>query len=175
MLTYLRGLNRSSMSEPELLLYLTAWGIKCTLAPICVGTQNGGSHIQSAFTLSLCRDRQTALSMCRDLTHTHKQRNHSPSLLLTHTMLLLHTKQAGGGSREGDRLWLSGGPVKGALNQQLNSIPPLFLSAAASYYPSNFPSPLPGLLMHPIIGASHDYGNGSYCNPAFLQASRLWL
>ncbi len=129
MLTYLRGLNRSSMSEPELLFYFTDWGIKCPLAPICVGTQNGGSRIQSAFTLSLCRDRQTALSMCRDLTHTHThtQRNHSPSLLLTHTMLL-HTKQAGGGSREGDRLWLSGGPVKGAPNQQLNSIPPLFIS-----------------------------------------------
>lgn len=44
----------------------------CPLAPICVGTQNGGSGIQSAFTLSLCRDRQTALSMCRDLTHTRR-------------------------------------------------------------------------------------------------------
>lgn len=57
--------------------------------------------------------------------------------------------------------------MKGDPNQQLNNIPSCS-SAAASYSPSNFPSPLPRLLMHPIIGASHDYGNGFYCNPAFF-------
>lgn len=137
MLTYLRGLNRSSMSEPELPFYLTEWGIKCPLAPICVGTQNGGSRIQSAFTLSLCRDRQTALSMCRDLTHTRREITAHLSCSHTPCCCCIPNKREEGVERAIDCDWV-GDQWRGLPTS--NSRPFLLcLSATASYYPSKLP------------------------------------
>lgn len=99
--------------------------------------------------------------------HTHTQRGITAHLSCSHTpcCCCIPNKQEEGVERATDCDWV-GDPWRGLPTG--NSTAFLCLSATASYYPSNFPSPLPGLLMHPIIGASHDYGNVSSCNPAFF-------
>lgn len=126
MLTYLRGLNRSSMSEPELRFDFD-WVRRNKVSSrtyLCRYSKWRLRHSVSFYTELVPWPTDSTEHVPRP--HTHTQRNHSPSLLLTHTMLLLHTKQAGGGSGEGDRLWLSGGPVKGAPNQQQHTIAPVY-------------------------------------------------
>ncbi len=168
MLTYLRGLNRSSMSEPELLFYFTDWGIKCPPRTyLCRYSKWRLTHSVSFYTELVPWPTDSTEHVPRPHTHTHTHRGITAHLSCSHTpCCCIPNKQEEGVERAIDCDWV-GTPWRGLPTSNSTAFL-LCLSAAASYYPSNFPSPLPGLLMHPIIGASHDYGNGSYCNPAFF-------
>lgn len=159
--TYLRGLNRSSIPEPELPFCFDSITNKVSRTYFCryskwrlVHSDGQLLHWACAVT-SAFPYRQTALSMCRDLsTHARAraQRNHSPSLPRS------HTKQAGGGGRDWD--WV-GDPWRGLPTGNCDALRPV-------YQPQHLPPPRthPVHLMHIIIAVSHDCCNDSYWSPS---------